>query len=231
MYANKVRNPITNRMINVGGDTYNALIASGYRLIGDTLYPPTQPLYPVPVTVFPTVPTNNPVFPTVVSPILPTMQSVNKPVNNPIYPTVPITQPKIPSPKIPSPKIVPGNIPTITAFEEEMMMLEREEDAKRTKLCGICKGYYIDRTRPFTTQEINNLGKIIQACDQCTKLCDAKYLRSGITNARECQQYRTAAAMGQKQHDRLEADLRVKAMNAAIMAGKDIDQYFPQVPR
>lgn len=271
MEANKIKNPITGRMISIGGDTYNKLIAQGYTLANNTLYPPPQlptpniypslsPTITVPLPTHqykPQIPIPQQVpMPQQYKPQIPMHQQQYKPQIPipqqvpipqqlykppiPIPQQVPISQQQIPMPQqqykpqilIPQQQIVvPGNIPTIDVFEQEMKMLEKEEEEQRVRMCGICKEYYIDRWRPFTIPELGNLSKIIQACNKCGELCDAKYYRRGITNAKECQQYKTAATMGQKQVNRLDAELRVKAINAAEMAGKDIGQFFPQVPK
>ena len=69
--TNKVKNPVSGRMIIIGGDVYNKLISQGYKLVGNVLYPPEQSI------TIPKIPVINPI----------TLPNVS---------TIPIITPKIP---------------------------------------------------------------------------------------------------------------------------------------
>ena len=226
MEAAKVRNPVTGRMITVGGTTYNQLITQGYQLappvIPTTIPMPKVPVIPTTIPM-PNVPATVPVIPTTITmPKVPT----KVPVIHTTSPTI-ITMPNVPV----SPVMYLGPVPTVGTFQEEINRIAREEEDRRVRVCGICREYYIDRWNPFTIPELSNLSKIVQACSECAELCDAKHYRAGITNAKSCQSYKTATAAGQKQITNLDTAIRMKGIQAAQAAGTDIGKFFPAVPK
>lgn len=199
--SDKVINPLTGRLIAVNGDTYNRLISQGYKYVNGSLILSSQSIQPKI-----SAPTIKPILPTI-KPILPT--AVQPPIE---------------------PKTVSGSIPKVDILEQEIKILQQEEEMKRTQLCRSCKELYIDRWMPFTARELDNLNKIIHVCDECNKLCDAKYSRKGISNSSECLPYKTAVASGKQQESKLRSELIVKGIRLGAVSGQDINQYFPKIP-
>jgi hypothetical protein len=200
----KVKNPTTGRMITVGGDAYNKLIASGYKLVAGVLQPPNQQVQMPPVVV-------------------PTQTTVMVPI--------PQTRPPVivpPTQVIVLTKVVEGAIPTLGTLEIELDRIMKEETAAQVRLCNTCKEYYMDRWMPFTVKELKNLNKIVQACTECSKLCEINQAREKVPNPQKCQPYKAAGIAGHKQEIRLESQIAAEQIRLGLMTGKDVGQYFPK---
>lgn len=213
----RVKNSKTGRTINVGGSTYNGLIAQGYRLVGDTLYGPNA------------VPISN----MLTSSMIPSPS---------VKPSIVIPSPVIPSPVIPNPSIaldippitsvatLPRYNPGIEAFERELMLIQAEEEREREQVCGVCKKHYMDRMaelKPFHVSEFGKLDRSVNACSKCYDLCIAKSSRFGIVNDPICDPYKHAIISGRKQLETLDTKLRVQG----IRTGYNVEQFFPSVPK
>lgn len=221
----KVRNPVTGRLIAVGGDTYNGLIARGYVLVNGTLQAPMIAV--VNPIVTPVVTPVNIPRPTVIIPK--PVVTIPRPVVT--IPPRPLAVPIPPRPMSPVKVIIPGTIPSMTNLEDQRRLILQEEEAKRVRLCKSCTELYINRYVPFTAAETNNLGLIVRACSECNNLCDAKYTREGFPNASECHKYKTAAIMGNAQLQKLQAQAFDARVRREAAMGQDVGYLFPSVPK
>jgi hypothetical protein len=247
--GNKVRNPLTGRMITVGGDVYCKLLKSGQikpskndpiediqaaleclnvKEPGDEEYMPPPPPAgkPLPLPGYVAVkPRPAPALPLPAPPAPASRPSYAPPA--PAAPKAPILAP-VRREAIPSPE---GVVPRDNGFQQQIAAIQAEEDARRNKTCGICKSYAVDRYQPFTLREVNNLGVITQACQECSDLCIQRATRAGRPNAPECNQYRAAVVSGQRQYNALMAQQRMNGIRLNEVAGRDVGQFFPQVPK
>lgn len=232
--ADKIKNPITGCMISIGGDTYNRLLAQGYKLINGILHPPST------ISVTPYSPQINPYIPpqvNIMPHVNPYSPQVNIPQVNPYSPQVNIL-PQVNRyshqvnilPQV-NPYVVPGAVPSLGNMPIQVNELLKQEDATRIKLCNICKEYYINRSMPFTIPEINNLNKIVQACSECKRFCENNYSRRGINNPPECHQYKVAEISSKQQQTKLQSQITADQIRKGIHQGQDISYLFPKIPQ
>ena len=211
----KVRNPHTGRLITVGGQVYNNLIAQGYRLVQGQL---VQEVIPLPTPPQPVRP-----LPTPPQPVRP-LPTPPQPVTVPILPqTVPIGN--VPAP----PQTVPiGSIPAPPQLiSQELAQIIQEEQ----RTCKLCQQYYINRYTKFTPPELNNLRIIQQLCGRCANLCGQRYARAGLPPGPDCAPYDHASRHSQQQAAALDSQIRTQAIRVGSAAGTNVNRFFPSIPQ
>jgi len=208
----KVLNPKTNRLINVGGSTYNRLVAEG-----------VLPQSPTPKYM---PPSPNP---------LPSPKYMPSSPNPPVK----ITPYSNPQTIIKSNPIIvnPNTIPNINTFTTTIDQKIQEETDEKKKVCKVCDELYVDRIknlRPFKEEELPILKKIRDNCKRCHTLHTYSDSRSGSTS-KETLFYKNASDSCETKIKELENKLAsdtVKFLHSpAIPKRPDIDFLFPKVPK
>lgn len=219
METQRVRNPLTRRMINVGGPTYTDLIVKGYTFVNGELQAPTVTVPKVTV-------------PKVISPKV-TSPKVRVPVTSPKVTSPKVQVPKVTVPKVTSPKVqvIPGWIPKVEPLEIQRQKILDAEERERAAVCANCDAYYIQRYTAFTVPELRNLQLIQQNCAKCSDLCARKYQRLAVPNAPACVQYKTAALRSSQQLAKLESQAMGAYIRAEAAAGRPVGHLFPKVPK
>ena len=237
----KVKNPKTGRMITVGKDVYNKLIAEGYVLRGSTLVkdapgigsitagmsqmtvtppvitpPPSQPIISPPVV---TPPPSQPIIP---QPI------ISQPITSP--PPVTIGKTEVPAPATVT---VHGPVPVTTGLRTEFIESIRQD---RKEMCGICQSEYVTRIsnlRPFMKSDYDLLKKRVSpACDRCVNLVEQEIRLAGRDpNAFETyRRYNQASIQAKQRLGQLESQIRTEGIQMASAGTTDPGIFFPSVP-
>lgn len=215
--SGKVRNPKTNRLIEIGKGTYNQLIKEGYVLVGTTLqHPPSSGKEEDDIGG--------------VTSQLSSLQ-ISKPQLQPqLQPQSQETSVNISSVRFPG-----GEVPQTESLQQEFLESITQD---RTDMCNVCSSYYLKRIsnlQPFTSNQFDyKLLKqtIVPACERCESLLNQEIrLKGRDPNSFEIyRRYKQAAIKSRETLGRVESDIRASGIALASQGTMDPGIFFPKTP-
>jgi hypothetical protein len=239
-------NPLTGREITIGGSTYKRLLNEGHIKSSSptpssssfNFVAPPVPVFQSPnsnptpsVTTFQSsIPSPNPSF----------VSTFQSPIPSPNPSFVSTFQSPIPNPSskiIPSSVIISSNIPNINTYDQKIQTLIFDEQLEREKVCKICDEYYVDRIKnlkPFKSDELPLLKKILSNCDRCQELHTFNDSRTGKVNQKTLfykQASQSCKAKIQELENKLSTDT-IKFLHSPVIKNTPSTDYlFPQIPK